>query len=343
MTASVEARDPEFDEIIVKVKEAWQTREAQTELTKRGTDLKEAIDAWILKLPELKEDVAAAEKKKKENIEADIKTQELDRAKEEHKVRIEGIEQRHDFMLKGELAPKMKPHHAKAFEAVAKEQKLEIGKIGPIARNNAVQNPKFPEGISDQEKMNRILRSNVVIAGLGSLDEGAITQHPSQVGGGDYMLMMVCDKKTEPAPAEMLGYPKRIESIYRTRQERGDRTWSYSQFKLPEFLSLKSKSTDDSIAESERRAVESRERAEKRRLDRQRAQREREARMNPKPNPVTPDGKTPKPNPVTPDGTAPNKDEVPSDVTPPVKKTGEKPPVKKTGEKPPVKKTAGKK
>jgi len=303
MTAHNKERIPEFDEIVVKVKEEWQNTQARDDLLKATTGMEDEIKDWILALPEVAESekVKEARKRRDQRVEDRIKAQELDRANEEHKDKIEGIETAETMTFRNELEEELKPHYLKGLEAVAKEKGFELKDIGPIQKAAGTM-AQYPEGLDRRERVSRLLRWKGLLNNISFKEGVACMPSPLAKLG----VAAVLTEKKEPGREELLMYPDRVVALMGSSRTQPDRNWNYEVLKQPGFFDIEAEQTDAYIAEVEkserekaarkakRQARKNKERQEKlqRQLERQRKELEADQAKDPdEADSATPDKK----------------------------------------------------
>lgn len=251
------SRPNELKEIREEVIEEWRKRQGDDELRDRVKSFRDAIDAKVLEVPAVKELSEKLQKERDEAVAKEIEEAKLSRDNAEHKTRIEQVERKHDSQKELKLTEEKQKHEKDVFLALAAEQAAQgvtLNDVGWIRKSSA-KYMTYAGATAPEEKLNRFLRSQVVVNGLTYLQPGRVG-HPTPDPQSGLSAVLMLEEKRAPEEAEMLRRADKVQTIasQMSQQARPD-DWSYKNMKSDQWFSLWAWDTEKGIAEQEKEKI----------------------------------------------------------------------------------------
>lgn len=259
LMAHRQEREPELKDIREKVITEIKKRRITEDLSTRGREFKEAVGKAVDELPVMK---ALKEKLEGERAVALVKALEdekLSRDNAEHKDKIALIEARLDRERDDKLVLERALHEGEALVSVAQQKNLAVESVPPCFRQMASP-AQWRDGLSTEERKNRLFRTATVVHKLASAEIGRVSE-PAYESAGGIGAVVILDKREAPPETELLQRPDRTTSVANRLKERpAQDEWAYRNFKLASWFSLSAPQFEQNQKDNEdlrmRRSIE---------------------------------------------------------------------------------------
>jgi|GEM_PF-5701967 len=231
-------REPELKDIREKVISEIKKRRVTEDLSQRGREFKEAVTKAVDELPVMQELKTKLEGERTAALAKAMEEEKLTRDNAEHKDKIALIEARLDRERDDKLALERALHEGEALASVAAAKNLKVESIPPCYRQMA-STAQWREGLSTEERKNRLFRTATVVHKLASSDIGRVGE-PAYEAGGGIGAIVILDKREAPAESDLLQRPDRTKTVADRLKERpAQDEWAYRNFKSASWFSLK--------------------------------------------------------------------------------------------------------
>jgi hypothetical protein len=293
-------RDPELKEIRDAVYAQWRKAQAAEGASRKVRELRDAAMARARELESVRPVVAAAEAESAEAVAKEIAERSLSREREEHQAEIAAIEARHAAARDRKIQDAVKPHLAEALAAVAAEQGLTLQAVPWTRRSRAATGMVYGDDIAPDEKLNRFLRSPMVIFTMANLAPGEVSEPLDADPQTGFACLVMLDEKRVPDPGDLAGWPEKLAQLAPAGTARpSPLDWTFAAMKsedwfhlrVPELERLRAHREKEKAIAAARDAMADREDAERGLADLLRAVEEkRRAERESPPVPPTPPG-----------------------------------------------------
>ncbi|MSR74898.1 MAG: hypothetical protein EXS14_05455 [Planctomycetes bacterium] len=247
-------RMPELKDIKEKVIAELKRRRSSEDLSKRGAEFHAAVKKAVEELPEVKALRATLTTERDVAVAKYIAEQQLSRDNAEHKDRVMLTEARFDRERDDKLMLESVQFEGAAFVAAAQAAGLEVVQVQPAHKLSAGA-ANWREGLTPEERRNRLFRTATVLHKLASTEVGRVTEPTYEANGGIGAVMLL-DKRTPPAESDMLARPERSSAVGARLAERpAQDEWSYRNFKTAGWFSLSAPRTEEALKANEEERV----------------------------------------------------------------------------------------
>lgn len=275
-------REPELEEVVDKVIDAWQKERAREELEERSGSFRDLV--FEIAESRIADVVTEAEKEAERKIEERIAEQELDPDSEEDEARIEEIRRLYRSEARKKIEEARAPHEAEAFVKAVTRFSEEHGEDLPLDRSPWLSSAlrgsvSYPEGILPAEKRARMVRDPTKVQRLKGVKEGRISDVIRDDRAGAALVAQVLEMR-KPTVQDFYEAEKAgswaVRSLVSQLSSRPSPGVAFQELAAPEAFDIRSQEAQERLKqreESRRRRAErrARERARRLRLEQDRA------------------------------------------------------------------------